>query len=200
MLKVNVGMSRKLSRDFNSTGFSVNLEGEIGVNLDDPEIVIERIREIYDLADEALAQQIERYEGESAIASRDEEPRHPAGDNPPPRSNGRYTGHGNRAGNGNGREYGNSRSRTGNGTGGGYRNGNGNGSRGQSHTPATNKQIQFLLNLGKRQGLTKPRLESRVAEIVGHDVDLYDLSKQEAGVVLDQLTSEVNDAAPQRGR
>jgi len=29
MLRVNVGMSRKLSKDFNSTGFSVNLEGEV---------------------------------------------------------------------------------------------------------------------------------------------------------------------------
>lgn len=38
MLKVNVGLSRKVSRDYNSTGFSVNLEGEVCAPLDDPEM------------------------------------------------------------------------------------------------------------------------------------------------------------------
>ena len=73
MLRVNVGISRKVSRDFNSTGFSVNLEGEVTAPLDEPEVVIEKIREYYDLADEALQDQLERYESISAIASRDEE-------------------------------------------------------------------------------------------------------------------------------
>ena len=72
MLQVNVGISRKLTKDYNSTGFSVNLEGEINAPLDDPEMIIEKIREYYDLADEALRDQIERYEGVSAIASRDQ--------------------------------------------------------------------------------------------------------------------------------
>ena len=54
MLKVNVGLSRKVTRDFNSTGFSLNLEGEICGTLDDPETLIERIKEYYDLADERL--------------------------------------------------------------------------------------------------------------------------------------------------
>lgn len=75
MLKVNAGLSRKLSRDYNSTGFSLNLEGELCVGPDDPEAMIEKIKEFYDLAEEALNQQIERYAGESAIASRDAEPR-----------------------------------------------------------------------------------------------------------------------------
>ena len=61
MLKVNVGLSRKLSRDFNSTGYSVNLEGEVANPVDDPEGVIEKIREYYDLAEEALRDQVERY-------------------------------------------------------------------------------------------------------------------------------------------
>ena len=54
MLKVNVGMSRKVSKDFNSTGFSVNLEGEIGAPVNDPEFVIEEIKKFYDLAEESL--------------------------------------------------------------------------------------------------------------------------------------------------
>ncbi len=74
MLKVNVGLSRKVSKDYNSTGFSLNLEGEVCVPLDDPEMVIEKIKELYDLAEESLDQQVARYEEHSAIASRDAVP------------------------------------------------------------------------------------------------------------------------------
>ena len=174
MLKVNVGLSRKVSRDYNSTGFSVNLEGEVCVPLDDPEGVVEKIKELYDLAEESLNQQVERYEGESGIASRDEAP---SARNDPPQS----------------------RSSTGNGHGNGYERRssppqNGNGHRRTpddgGFTPASNKQISYLNNLAKRQGLTTPQLRQRVAEIVGREVDLYDLSKSEAGIVLDELTAE----------
>ena len=58
MIKANVGLSRKLSANFNSTGFSLNLEGEILATIDDPEAVIERIRELYNVAEEALDRQI----------------------------------------------------------------------------------------------------------------------------------------------
>ena len=44
MLKANVGLSRKLSENYQSTGFSLNLEGEINATLDDPESVIERVK------------------------------------------------------------------------------------------------------------------------------------------------------------
>lgn len=37
-------------------------------------------------------------------------------------------------------------------------------------TSASNKQISFLTNLAKRQGLTTPQLQQRVAEIVGREV------------------------------
>ena len=164
MLRVNVGLSRKLSHDYNSTGFSVNLEGEIPVSLDDPEGMLERIKEFYDLAEESLAQQIDRYEGESAIASRDEPVRNRTenraanggfdtrsnGSRPTERQSNRQNGSGDRA---------------------------------------TNKQVQFLLNIGKREGLSKPQLENRVAEILGQNVGIYDLTKRDAGVVLDALTA-----------
>ena len=140
MLKVNVGLSRKLSRDFNSTGFSLNLERELCVGMDDPEVLIEKIKEVYDLAEEALNQQIERYEAESAISSRDEAPaprngqRHsganrlpPTNTDPEPRPK---------------PENANSHSANGD--------------------AATNKQVQYLLNLGKRHGLTPPQLEGRI--------------------------------------
>ncbi len=167
MLKINIGLSRKLSENFNSHGFSLNLEGELCVDLRDTEVVIERVQEFYDLADEALSRQIERYESDSAIASHDaEEPilsqtlvketaptrkstpinRLPATEKP-------------------------------------------NGE------AATNKQIQFLLNLGKRKGLSKSQLEEQIAERLGRNLTVYDLTKKEAGLVLDTLTSQVTTAA-----
>ncbi|MCA9026794.1 MAG: hypothetical protein KDA86_16425 [Planctomycetaceae bacterium] len=174
MLKVNVGLSRKVSQDFNSTGFSVNLEGEVCVPLDDPEGIVEKVKELYDLAEEALNQQVERYESESAIASRDAEPPHRQA---PARSqqnsrNGTANPNGSRT----------SPARNGSRP---ARNGNSG-----APIPATNKQVQYLLNLGKRQGLTTPQLEQRVADILGRNVGLYDLTKEEAGVVLDALTSD----------
>lgn len=180
MLKVNVGLSRKVSRDYNSTGFSVNLEGEVCIPLDDPEGVVEKIKELYDLTEESLNQQVERYEGESAITSRDKAP--PVRNDPPPprSSNGNGYGRGRRANP--------------------AQNGNGNRRNGDDagFTPASNKQISFMTNLAKRQGLTTPQLQKRVAEIVGREVDLYDLSKSEAGIVLDELTAEDNVPAGRR--
>jgi hypothetical protein len=175
MLKVNVGLSRKVSRDFNSTGFSLNLEGELCVGPDDPEMMIEKIKEFYDLAEEALNQQIERYDGESAIASRDETTSPPPANHNAanlPRGNGQPQT----------KESPNPRAHS-----------NGNGKTHQEsakgeRVPATNKQIQFLLTLGKRQGMTKPQLENRIAGLIGRASDLYELSKQEAGMALDSLT------------
>jgi hypothetical protein len=177
MLKVNVGLSRKLSRDYNSTGFSLNLEGELCVGPDDPEALIEKIKEFYDLAEEALNQQIERYEGESAIASRDEAP---ARQNGPSR---------NRVATQANRQPENSPQVS----------GQGNGHAGNGDV-ATNKQVQYLLNLGKRHGLTPPQLESRIESILGKRVGVYDLTKKEAGDVIDALSQNGTPATNGNGR
>lgn len=165
MLKVNVGLSRKLSRDYNSTGFSLNLEGELCAGPDDPEVLIEKIKEFYDLAEEALNQQIQRYEGDSAIASRDETP---------PARNGQHSHGTNRLPPTKAEPE--SRPKPENGHG---------------HTvnvdAATNKQVQYLLNLGKRNGLTPPQLEGRIESILSKRVGVYDLTKKEAGDIIEAL-------------
>lgn len=43
------------------------------MSLDDPETLVEKVKEFYDLAEEALNQQVARYEGDLATASRTEE-------------------------------------------------------------------------------------------------------------------------------
>src|SRR5208282_4375978 len=63
------------------------------------------------------------------------------------------------------------------------------GSRNGNDEVATNKQIQFILTMGKRFKLSTPQLENRVVQIVGRQCGIYDLTKKEAGRVLDQLTN-----------
>src|SRR5262245_42063551 len=98
MLKMNVGLSKKLSRDFNSTGFSVNLEGEITAPTTDSDAVMEQVKELFDLAEEALDQQVERSRSIDAQAGRDEDPRNPPGNYQ--HRNGNANGNGNVSGNG----------------------------------------------------------------------------------------------------
>ena len=155
MLKVNVGLSRKLSKDYNSSGYSINLEGEVAAVTSDPEAVIEEVKQLYDLAQESLAVQIERSQSEAAVTSHDESP---------PRV---------QSANGNGhRSNGDTRPTNTN---------------GQTEL-ATNKQVQYLLSIGKRQRLSTIELEHRIAEILNRKVGIYQLSKREAGQVIDMLT------------
>jgi hypothetical protein len=167
MLRVNVGLSRKLSRDYNSTGYTINLEGEVAATLDDPESVIERIREFYDLADEALRDQIERDASITALAAHDATPPAPQpASRRAPVNRIADTGHAAAA----------PLSPTPPAT-------------ASAIEPATVKQKQFLQTLAKRLGLDDRQLEQRIAEVLGRSVRLGDLNKREAGEVLDCLTA-----------
>jgi len=173
MLKANVGLSRKVSKDYNSTGYSVNLDGEITAPVSDPEAVIEQVKELFDLAEEALSQQIERSQSDAAIAGHDESPQ-------PLVQAGR---------NGNGTSGTAANHRT-NGTAATQRqnppSSTGNGA---DDPPATNKQVQYLLSIAKRQRLSTVQLEKKIAEILGRAVGLYDLTKNAAGTVIEALTN-----------
>ncbi len=160
MLRVNCGLSRKVSRDYQSHGFSINLDGELTAPLSDPQAVVEQVKELYDLAEEVLAQEVERYQATDAVASRDEEPR--SSSRQPARRR-EASGNGNRRADGNGN--------------------------GQQDEPATNKQIQYLLSIGKRMRLSTVELEREVGEILGQQVGIYDLTKRQAGNVIDGLNT-----------
>lgn len=172
MLKANVGLSRKVSENYNSDGFSVNLEGEIFATRDDPEAVIERIKELFDLAEEALSQQVDRHQSDAAIASRDSE--HQSESNghsngrPAPGANGHPSRNGHRD------------------------------EKPQNGEPATNKQVQFLQTLAKRQKLFGPKLEAFIEETIGRRSTPYDLTKKEAGAVIEALNPE--EAGDNRSR
>lgn len=169
MLKANVGLSRKVSENYQSTGFSLNLEGEILAAVDDPEAVVERIKELFDLADEALQRQVEAHTGDSAIASRDADNQagsyqarsngHPAPTSDHPATP-RF----------------------------GHRD-----EKPPTGEPATNKQVAFLQTLGKRQRLIGPKLEAFIQEVIGRSCSPYDLTKKEAGAVIEALNPEPSE-------
>jgi len=166
MLKANVGLSRKLSENYQSTGFSLNLEGEIHATLDDPEAVVERVKELFDLAEEALNQQIDRHQSDSAIASRDT---------------------GNQAGPPHGRSNGHAANTSEHPA--PARNGH-RDEKPQTGDPASNKQVQYLQTLAKRQKLFGVKLEGFIEETIGRRCTPYDLTKKEAGAIIDALSPE----------
>jgi len=172
MLKANVGVSRKISREFQSTGFSVNLDGEIPFTPDDAEGVLEKIQELFDLAREALDREIDR--------DYSPQPRNPPPENPPPpkvpvTTNGQSTTTHrstplpiNRPASSNDQ-----------------RPSNGSTPAPESATP---RQRQYLQTLGKQKHVSRNDLDSVIARIAGPGKTLDDLSKREAGLVIDHLT------------
>jgi hypothetical protein len=162
MLRASVNLNRKITRDYNSTGYGVSVEGEILAPPDDAEAVLTRIQELFHLAEEALGQEIDRDQGELALGRHDEER-----PNPEPRT---------QDGNHSGRSPRNSTPA------------DGTAPRQGPDEGASNKQVQFLLNLGKRFKLSTTQLEGRIADIIGRRCGVYELTKKEAGHILDQLT------------
>ena len=174
MIRVGVGLSRKVSRDYQSTGFSINLDGEIAHPVSDAEGVIEEVKQLYDLAEEALNQEIDRYQSESALASHDtaaEQPRTKQ-EPPPTHSNGNSSAPAK----------------------------NGSNGHGAVADAATNKQCQYLLQLSKRNRLTVQQLESRIEQLLGRKAGVYDLSKKEAGDLIDALSQTAISGSNGNGR
>jgi len=174
MLRASVSLSRKFIRDFHSTGYSVSLDGEVPHPPDDADAVLEKVGELFHLAEEALAVEIER---DQSCSRRDE--------NSPPQPP-QTCGH----------PYGTTRpaslpiNRPP--SGGGQRPANGASTSPQAATP---KQLQYLQNLGKRKGLSRDDLDAVVAQVLGAPKKSADLTKREAGAVIDHLTALEAEAA-----
>jgi len=169
-LKVNVGVSRKLTENYNSSGYSLNLEGEIHAPIEDPEGVIERVKEFYDLAEEALRQQLDRRRPDEGGPAQDRAPgptpppERPAA--PPPATT---TPRQPPAGN-------NHQPRQGGG--------------GDAASP---KQVKFIENLAKRHRLSTVQLEAVINETLGRACTLHQLTKRDAGAVIDALNNTADN-------
>jgi hypothetical protein len=169
VLKANVGLSRKITRDYQSTGYNVNIEGEILATVDDPEAVLGRVHELFSLANEALNQEIDRDQGEQAIGRRDEQLAPPAPSQPQSSGNAYGRGQVNRP------EKQQAPA---------PQNGN------RNDEPITNKQAQYLHSLGKRHRLSAVELDAEIERLIGRRARVYDLTKREAGKVIDALTKD----------
>ena len=49
--------------------------------------------------------------------------------------------------------------------------------------------MQYLLSIGKRMRLSTVQLEREIEQILREPVQLYDLTKRQAGTVIDSLTA-----------
>ena len=159
MLRASVSLSRKVSHDFNSSGYTVTLDGEVPHPPDDAEAVLEKVSELFHLAEEAIATEIER------DRHRQPEQKNAAPPPPPPslvKSTRAEPLPMNRPALSNGSH--------------------------PSPNTATPKQLHFLQNLGKRKGLSRDDLDGVIAQVLGSAKRTGDLSKREAGQVIDHLT------------
>src|SRR5581483_3145735 len=64
-----------------------------------------------------------------------------------------------------------------------------------SPEPATPKQVQYLQTLAKRKGLSRDELDAVIARVVGAAKEAGELTKREAGAVIDHLTQLEPEAA-----
>lgn len=175
MLRANVGVSRKVTREFQSTGYSVSLDGEIPFGPDDAEGVLDKVAELFHLAEEALRVQIERdhasprQEVQPPPASPAPSSGHPKSGgrseplpmNRPPHTGGQHPAKGSTP----------------------------------PPEPATPKQVQYLQTLAKRKALSRDELDAVIARVVGTAKESGELTKREAGAVIDHLTQLEPEAA-----
>lgn len=75
MLRVTAGMSRQLVRGPDVIGFSLHIDDQVAIPLDQPEAVIDKVHEYFDVVREALQDQIDQFQegqcppGQSTVAS-----------------------------------------------------------------------------------------------------------------------------------
>lgn len=165
MIRANIGLSRKVSRDYQSTGYSINIEGDVAVSADDTEATLAKVAELFHLAEEALNVEIERDQGEQAIGSRDEKTRQ---ENPisqhrnPDEAKSSPTDQNRDQPAVNGKDS------------------------------ITNKQAQYVLTLGRRQRLSNAQMEDKIEQTLRRRCSVYDLTKREAGQLIDALSPQTN--------
>lgn len=165
MIRANVGLSRKISREYQSTGYSINIEGTVGVSADDTEATLAKVAELFHLAEEALNIEIDRDQGEQAIGRRDQ-----------PTSITKSISNDRNADDGNSSPAKTTQERTPtNGT-----------------DAITNKQAQYLLTLGKRQRISTAQMEDKIEQLLRRRCSVYDLTKREAGQLIDTLAPSTN--------
>jgi hypothetical protein len=156
MLRATVRLGRTVDRPDHPGEYAVTLDGEIPFGPDDLEGVLEKVAELFHLADEALAREMDR---ECPSTPRTE----PTPQRPISQPTTRPAGPGHPE---------------------------------SKSDAATPKQVQYLLNLAKRKGLSRDELDAVVARVTGSSKKTGDLSKREAGQIIDHLTNHEPESKP----
>ncbi len=149
MLRATVRLGRTAVRPDHADEYAVTLDGEIPFGPDDAEAVLEKVAELFHLADEALAREIDRDRECQPVHRTEPTPQRPA--NPPTTKTA------------------------------------GPGHPEPKPDAATPKQVQYLLNLAKRNGLSRDELDAVIARVTGSSKKTGDLTKRDAGTVIDHL-------------
>jgi len=193
-LKINVGLSRKVSQDFQSKGFSLNIEGELPANLiDDPEAMSISVDQLFELANRLLDEQVEK----AGPGSR------PTGHNGNGHADGHSNGSGHRNGNGRSESYaprGRSNSPTN-----GYNRAGANGatrtretnstSSGKGGRHITQAQSKAISNMAKRL--------SYDPQAIAHEefgTSFSELTIKQASELIDLLRRDIESQQPAEGR
>lgn len=87
MLRATVRLGRTVAHPNHTGEYAVALDGEIPFGPDDPEGVLEKVAELFQLADEALAREIDRGHEPTPIPGAETIPHRPT-DSPGPKSSG----------------------------------------------------------------------------------------------------------------
>jgi DNA primase len=74
MLRATISLSRTLNCGNSPSTYSVAIDGEISATPDDADAVLERISELFHLAEEALAQEIEHDQAKHVASRQDQQP------------------------------------------------------------------------------------------------------------------------------
>lgn len=172
-LSINVGLSRKASRDFQSTGYSINVTAELDQTLlAKPDELQRQVDDLFSQAQSALDRQAG---AENAPLPTPDRPRRAGGGNG-------YVG---RSANGNARY-----ARNGNG------NGHANGARGRGgDAPATASQRRAITSIADRLNVDA---DYEAREIVGAGMD--ELTLRQASELIDHLKSLQPADAGHNGR
>lgn len=142
MLRATVRLGRIIVHPEHTGEYAIALDGEIPFGPDDTEGVLEKVAELFQLADEALAREIDRGHEPTPI------PR--TGSRPKPTG----TGHAE-----------------------------------SKSDAATPKQVQYLSNLAKRNGLSRDELDAVIARVTDSPRKVGELTKRDAVLVIDHLNN-----------
>jgi hypothetical protein len=153
MLRARVRLARSVSRKDQAHAYAVALTGDVPFTPDDAEGVLEKVAELFHLAEEALAREVERGQEDCPTRPQHMDPNPQPGPSPAVEAPRRV---------------------------------NSDIVRPEDATP---KQVWYLLSLGKRRGLSRDTIDAVIARVVGRPKKARELTKREAGQVIDHLNN-----------